>query len=233
MKQSFILLTVFFTITATPWLLLAEEKSAVQKETILSQSDDIPLLDKDTEEYVDEIQQEYSEALRKAAYWIDSFFDDKRYKSEENKRRATLKLGFAYSDKDDFEIIPRVDLRLDLPRLKGKIQLIFTGGSDEDFGETDNPILGNDLNQEEYAVGIRQFIIQKDGVNFSAQAGLKKDAVFAGLRLRASKNLGSWNTRLTNRLRYFSDDKFESVTALDRKHTGMTNGCLEQHLEFF
>jgi hypothetical protein len=92
---------------------------------------------------------------------------------------------------------------------------LLTGGSDEDFGATDNPLLGNDLNNEEIAMGIRQFFIQTDDVNLSTQVGVKKEEFFAGVRFRGLKNLGNWNARFTKRLQYFTDEKFENHTALD------------------
>jgi len=71
--------------------------------------------------------------LFEAADWIDSFFDDRRSVVEENTSRATAKLSMGYSRNDDFEIKPRLDLRLKLPRLSERANLFLEAAEDKDF----------------------------------------------------------------------------------------------------
>jgi hypothetical protein len=75
---------------------------------------------------LDDAQVKAGNVLLSAADWIDSFFDDQRSFSEVNTTRAVVKLSLGYSKNDDFEVKPRFDLRLRLPRLSSRAQFIIS-----------------------------------------------------------------------------------------------------------
>lgn len=109
----------------SPSVPLLSEEQAENLPRGTAQIDDIPLLDEESEETMDAIQQRGSEMLINAASWIDSFFYDPRYSEEENRTRARLKLKFGYSRFYDFEFKPSIDLNINLPQMNNKI-VIFS-----------------------------------------------------------------------------------------------------------
>ena len=74
------------------------------------QSDDIPLIDQGKEQIIDNAQVDATVLLYDVAEYIDSFFDDGRYTSEDNESRATVKLSLGYSRHNQLEIQPRLDV---------------------------------------------------------------------------------------------------------------------------
>ncbi|MFT5729789.1 MAG: hypothetical protein ACI8PB_003962 [Desulforhopalus sp.] len=58
------------------------------------QGDEIPLIDQGKAQIIDNAQVDATVLLYDVAEYIDSFFDDGRYTSEENESRATVKLKF-------------------------------------------------------------------------------------------------------------------------------------------
>lgn len=183
------------------------------------QGGDMPLLDDKQEETLDNAQAKASENLLDAARWVDSFFEDDRLLAEENTTRGTIKLSMGYSRNDGFEIKPRFDLRLKLPRLSDNVNLFFEAGDDEDFNIDRDPLgdrLANDNGTEnELTGGLRYFIKESKKLNFTFDTGASWNYLFAGVRFRAVQDFGEWLGRFTNRLRYYTDDGLENKTSYD------------------
>jgi len=207
----------------TPIPILSDEQ-AETLPTESTQSDDIPLLDDETEEALDEWQDKGSALVVSAARWIDSFFDDPRYVSEENRTRAKLKLTFGYSKYDDFEFSPGVDLRLNLPILENRMNLFLTANDDDDFDVDSNPIADSENNKDDdLTAGIKYFLAFGESYNVSTDVGISTSYVYGGLRYRNLHPFFSnyWEGRFTNRLRYYSDNGWENKTSYDiERHLG-------------
>lgn len=187
-----------------------------------NQGSDIPLLDAVQEETVDEMQRDASEKLLETAEWIDSFFDDGRSIAEENTTRATLKLSLGYSKNNDFEIKPRFDLRLKLPQLSHRANIFIEAAEDEDFDIESDPISSRPAHTESensrLTAGIKYFLKESKKYNISVDSGMSWNYLFAGLRLRAIHDLGEWQGRFTNRLRYYTDDGWENRATYDLEY---------------
>lgn len=183
------------------------------------QGDDIPMLDDAQEKSLDAMQEEASATLLDVANWIDSFFDDGRAIDEENTTRATIKLSVGYSKNDKFEIKPRFDWRLRLPRLSSRAQFFIQAAEDEDFDVESDPISGRaaheDADNSELTAGLKWFLKESDKYNISFDTGLSWDYLFAGVRYRSIQDFGSWQGRLTDRLRWYTDDGWENKISYD------------------
>lgn len=211
---------ISITVSITILLLISTTTKFVQAESV--QGDDMPVLNKKQEEKVDKTQQQASNLLLLSAEWIDSFFDNPRSIAEENQTRARLRLIAGYSKKDDFKFKPRFDLYLKLPRLSDKLYLTINASDDDTDLDllrspiTDRSDFREDADNSEVTAGLRQFIIEEDDYNLSADVGISWDYAYGGARFRALEHLGGdWQARLTNRLRYYTDIKWENITALD------------------
>jgi len=189
------------------------------KEWGQQQGQDVPMLDEAQEKKMDEIQAAASAELLDVANWIDSFFDDDRALDEENTTRATIKLSLGYSRNDNFEIKPRFDWRLKLPKLSSRAQLFIQASEDEDFNVENDPITSRpaheDSDNSQLTAGLRWFLKESNFFNVSVDTGASWDYLFAGLRFRAIQDFGSWQGRLTDRLRYYTDDGLENKISYD------------------
>ena len=183
------------------------------------QGEDIPMLSEEQEKSLDSSQELASQMLLEAADWIDSFFDDRRWIVEENTSRATAKLAMGYSENDNFEIKPRLDVRLKLPRLSERANLFLEAAEDDDFNIGSNPLDDRPANNEgednELTAGIRYFLKETKKYNIIFDGGLSWDYLFAGARYRSIQDFGKWQGRFTNRLRYYTDEGLENKTAYD------------------
>lgn len=185
-------------------------------EVIQGEKDDIPLLSQSTEDTVDGTHEEVSEKLLSAATWLDSFFDDKRYVTEENRTRAKLKLSGGIEREGSFEFKPRVSLKLHLPQAEGRLNLLISANDDEDFAVDRNSAALNSREEEANLTGtLRYFLRETEKMNISTSAGLSFNYAYAGVRYRESYDYNSWQGRFTSRLRYYTDDGWESRNQYD------------------
>lgn len=181
------------------------------------QGDDIPLLNESQEKVLDQQQQNVSERLVSAAEWIDSFFDDGRYYEEENKTRATLSLEFGYTEKDDFEINPRISMRLQLPKISKKLHLLIKGADDEEYDIDGNPRSPGDdsTDRSQLEAALQYFLIDTENSNLSTSFGGSYDYLYGGVRYRYLTDFGKWQGRFTDRLRWYTDEGWENRAAID------------------
>jgi len=189
-----------------------------------SKKDDIPLLTEEREKKLDDTQVDLSAKVVGAAEWLDSFFDDGRVLSEENKSRGSLKFQFQYTENDDFETNLRASLRLHFPKLTEKLNLLILADEDEDFDVDGDPTLPDQGNSDRGNVEVALQYFFKDDTwnNLSGSLGGSYNYLYAGLRYRYLENFGKWNLRFTDRLRYYTNDGWENRASLDleRKISG-------------
>ena len=185
----------------------------------VEQGDDLPLIDDAKEEVLDEAQEKATVLLYDVAEYIDSFFDDGRFSSEENESRATLKMSLGYSRHDNLEIQPRLDVRLKLPKLSSRAHLIIEVEEDSDFDVDDVPTDvysdHDDAENSELRAALRWFLKEGDTVNVAFDAGGSWDYLYTSLRVRAIQDFDNWLGRFTNRVRWYTDDGWENRTTYD------------------
>lgn len=197
---------------------VASEKKPENWEA--EQGEDIPILKQENELMLDKTQAEASVLLYEVSEWIDSFFDDGRFNEEENASRATLKLAVGYSKNDDVEIQPRLNVRLKLPKLSSRANLILEAAEDSDFDDEDSP--DNNFSDDhsdddggEFRVALRWFLTESDTSNVAFDAGGSWNYLYGSFRLRTLQEFGDWQGRFTNRLRWYTDDGWENRATYD------------------
>lgn len=216
MREALVIVTAAFFFWGGGHCLAAGEQ---EEEWGAEQGEDIPMLSEGQEKALDSAQALASQKLLATADWIDSFFDDRRSLVEENTSRATVKLATGYSKNDNFEIKPRLDVRLKLPRLSDRANLYLEAAEDKDFNIGSTPLddrpANNDGDNNEFTAGLRYFFKATEKYNISFDSGLSWQYLFAGMRYRSIQEFGKWQGRFTNRLRYYTDDGLENKTAYD------------------
>ncbi|MCP3888704.1 MAG: hypothetical protein GY702_07495 [Desulfobulbaceae bacterium] len=185
----------------------------------VEQGGDIPLLIDSHEQALDDAQAEASEILLQTARWIDSFFDDERFVSEDNESRASLKLSLGYSKNDEFEVKPRMDIRMKLPKLSSRAQLIITASDDTDFDIENEPGSirpGDDENEKnDITAALRFFLKESEKYNIVFDTGVSWSYLYGSIRYRAIQDFDQWLGRFTNRLRWYTDDGWENKVTYD------------------
>jgi len=184
--------------------------------------DDIPLLGDATEKKIDDTMESASALLTGAANWLDSFYDEGPSIPEQNHTRATLKLEFGYDKNNEFDFKPRLNLRLRLPKLTKKANLLITASDDDDFETQSNPVNGSandDTDRNELQAALQFRALEGENYNISTSVGGSYNYLYAGIRFRHSRFFGLWKSSFTDRLRYYTDEGWENRASyyLDRQ----------------
>ncbi len=186
------------------------------EEVMQGKKDAVPYLSQKRIDQIDTTHEYASEKLTSVATWFDSFFDDDRYEAEENQTTARLKLSAGIDRHEDFEFKPRVRLRLHLPRVSDRLNILISANDDEDF-DVDRRF-GQKNSRDDDAnvtVGLQYFLRQTEKMNISSSCGVSYNYAYAGLRFRQTYDYGSWQGRFTSRPRYYTDDGWEVKNQYD------------------
>lgn len=202
----------------------AQEASTVEPESKTSiepegetkkkeKKDDIPFVPDAIEEKLDSGMDSVGKLLTETANWLDSFYESGPGYVEENQTRATLKLEFGYSERWGYDFKPRLKLKLKIPKLTRKVNLIISASDDDDFEMDSDPVNGSnndDTDRSELQVGLKGQLFKNDYFNFSTQVGGSYDYLYGGVRFRFSHEMGNWLGRFTERLRWYTDEGWEN-----------------------
>ena len=202
-------------ITALAFFVLFP-RAGQTEQLIPGQKDEIPYISSEQAQAIDEAQAEISEQVISAATWFDSFFDDQRYVAEENHTRVKLKLGVGMDRHESFQFKPRIGLRLHLPRLSKKMNILISANDDEDFDVERTP--GNFNSRDDDAnvtAALQYFLLQSTKMNISSTAGVSLNYAYAGIRYRGKYDYNTWQGRFVSRLRYYTDNGWESRNQYD------------------
>jgi hypothetical protein len=182
---------------------------------------------------VDATHNVISRRIELSADWLDKFFDDERYVSEQNQTRLKVKLSSFIEDGEGLENSTKLGLRVSLPRLEKKLKklskklkkvyLVFSADADDE-NDIDNTLQDDldidvhDADDENANAGL--MFIFKDSIdrNVRIKAGVKTGGgtqFYVGPRYRQSIRFEKWTLRLTERIRYYTDDGFESKARID------------------
>ncbi len=167
---------------------------------------------------LDTTQEKASVMLIGAAEWFDSFFDDSRFSDEENRSVAKIRISNEYHEEDGYDFRPSIRWRIHLPRLSKKANLIIFAREDPE--DDTNPDIEGTRSSEEsfresFAAGIQYFLRTTEKYNLSTTFGGSFNYLYAGMRFRYYKDLGPWQSRFVERLRYYTDDGWENYVSLD------------------
>jgi hypothetical protein len=174
---------------------------------------------------VDQAQQVMSRSVNQAAKWLDSFFLDERYTAEEAYTRIRLTPSVFLEEGESADYKFRVNAKLKVPKLSKKLKLIIASDSDDNQeGFRDDALPGSPASSSDVGnIGLQYFFREKSKLNVSLSTGIKLldengVDVFIGPRLRKTVVLGEdgdTQLRFTERVRWYTDIGWESVTDFD------------------
>ena len=208
--RPWIVVMMWLVVVTCPDLSQAAEISAEANPT----GQEIP---GEADGWIDKAHREASDTLRESSQWVDSFFDNNRFVEEENRTRARLKLGLRYTEGEDLEFEPRINLRMHLPRLSRSAYLLLFASEEEkpEIGvlRTD-PTFKEDGSQEAGAA-LQYFLRETRKDNISFTGGGSTGYLYGGIRYRYLKAIGDWQARFMAQLRYYTDDGLGNLDTLD------------------
>ncbi len=158
---------------------------------------------------------------------FNEFFSDERFEDEINYTRVRLRANAFFREGQGADLDPQTRVRIRLPGAKRRFNLLLSGDFDDALGlnNEEDPLqedLKNLLEPEESEDGslaLQTFLAATEQLNISVQTGVRlrnaTPVAFIGPRYRQTFDLDPWLLRITQQVRWFSDDGFAIRSALD------------------
>jgi hypothetical protein len=173
---------------------------------------------------VDEYHRKISSGVLATSRWLDSFFADPRVENEAGESRVRVRFSLFAEEGSAIEYDVRANVRLDLPVLKNRLQLLFAGDpeDDDDFraitgGEGVPPQLAD--TDENASVSLRYFLQRTVYRHMSLRGGVRfrngLPVLFLEPRYRQSVPFDHWLFRFTQRVIGLTDGTVRARTTFD------------------
>ena len=187
---------IFFTLFFFSHFLYAgEDKSS----TVIKTVDDkkLPKTQKTTEPTTDDWSNTFHDTIADSVYqsalWFDSFFTENDTEQQTPKTSAKIRLGWLPKRHDLTETEVKFRLKVSLPNLKNKTDLIFSDDSDDNLG--DLPLESSDIktstDDESFSAAIR-YVQKKEKNQFTDyRLGISSADIF--IRARHKRRFFWWH----------------------------------------
>jgi hypothetical protein len=181
--------------------------------------------DEEASSVIGRLHERISAGISETADRIDAFFGEER--AEEETNRSHLKISLVrIRDERGVEIDHQVRLKIVLPRLQNRLQLVIEEEDDEDGSEEEEGGVGDFVRESRPGVvrsALRLILHATRTLNISLDGGIRvriPPTVYARLRFRGSIALEEWVMRFTQTVRWeeaFEDLPYnwEAVSRLD------------------
>jgi len=160
----------------------------------------------------DRWHRQWSSNVVGAANYLDRFFGENQLEYPDNKTRLELTLGIKFKEYESPEFIHKGSLRLALPRLSEKLELVVDG-----IFEPDDPLEGlerttNEAEESDTDAALRYNIWEELDINLNADVGVRiGSSSQAYLKLRGNRDFEfspKLQLRLIQTARWFTRDGF-------------------------
>lgn len=173
---------------------------------------------------VDAAHEKISTGVLATARWIDSFFADPRVESEVGETLIKVRFSLFAEEDAKVEYDVRTNIRLDLPVLEGRLNLLIAGDPEEE--DDFQAITGTEGAPPELAsaddnlsASLRYFLVRTVYRNISLRSGLRlrsgTPTLFLEPRYRQSVPLDHWLFRFTQRAIGLTDGTVGVRTTFD------------------
>ena len=174
---------------------------------------------------VDTAHYHISNTLLSSAEWLDAFFDDERYKSEVNESRLKLSFESSVINGEGVNFDANTHLKIVLPEMENRLSFEISGDTDDEIRDdrsSDRALdktIKDETDRGGLTAGFRYLLAAKERYNIHIKSGARirglKPVVYIGPRYRQTWDLENWALRFTQRLRWYSDEGFESRSRWD------------------
>lgn len=153
------------------------------------------------------------------ARWMDSFFDDPEYATEEADARISISQATTYSKADLLEYRTRISSSVALPNLSRKTKLVFEGNEDLEVEDTEKSVQESAKESvDSPSIGLQYSFLELRDLDLRVRAGVRlgDPSFYAGPRIRAYIDIGNtWTARFTQRAYWYTDNYWRSKSTLD------------------
>ena len=170
---------------------------------------------------VDKYHDKISHWLVDSSNSIDDYLTDTN-STESSKTFAELKTSFAAENTQDIDYGVRLKLRLDLPKIKKELRLIFED-ADSDDQLYDGTVLNNDhhLEEKEYYLRLDYLKLIKKKLHLRAGVGVRfrKSSLHPYINIKSKYyqyNMEKSKVIVSNRFRLYIDGDYENTLATYR-----------------
>jgi hypothetical protein len=174
---------------------------------------------------VDVMHAQLSHTIQGTATWMDSFFGNRRYLSEQNQSYVRFRYNAFFEKDSPAYIRPDLQVRIVLPQLRDRWHLVFAGTPKEttDFsavqaGAPEVETAGT-AGEKQAVAALDRIFLQSAKQNFSVRTGFRlsnlKPVVVLSPRYRVTFPLDSWTLRLIEELAWTSNVGFANQTTVD------------------
>ena len=143
------------------------------------------------------------------ANWMDSFFGDSDYDSEQAESIIRIELEHDWNSEDGSSFGSKIRGRVHMPRLSKRLSLVFSGDEEQD-GNFSDTLPGQ---QEDDRIGFQFAGRETSKSRFDYTLGWSKGHLRPGIKYRRQGELGEKTTyRLTERIQYEHEKNIYSRT---------------------
>ncbi|MEN8213519.1 MAG: hypothetical protein ABFR19_04065 [Pseudomonadota bacterium] len=161
------------------------------------------------------------DTTRRAANWLDSFFDNERVRDEENVTRLKISARGFYDQDEGSEADVKFSIRARMPHTRNQLQLFLSNDLDEDMDASSKSLpIPRDVDDSTY-LGLRVFNVIGDRIpgNTSASAGINFKGgglnYFIEPRYSYLHDFDKWSLYFLQKIRYSHVDNLETRTRAD------------------
>ncbi|MDT8387273.1 MAG: hypothetical protein RQ736_07145 [Thiogranum sp.] len=205
------------------WLL----PSAVVCATPVEAIEPVEIEDLEPEEPnpIDRARDVVSTNVNDVARWLDSFFLDERFVSEEAFTRIRIAPGAFFEEGESPKPKFSLNAKINVPRFNERLKLTISGDTDDRPDESTERSFSTTRTEEDEAnIGLEYTLRDKLKINTSISTGVKFGRehiidTYIGPRLRRTFILDDAQLRFTERIRWYTDIGWESITRLDYERT--------------
>ncbi len=208
-------------------MLLMQPPSTVQAENASNApSTEVAAPDADKPRWpmMDNAHDHISRRLLSSAEWFDAFFDDERYETEVNESRMRLSFESSAINGEGVNFDARTHLKIVLPELEERLSFEISGDTSPGIPSdrlSDGNLKKTDEDEEGggFTAGFRYLLTTTDRLNIHLKSGARirsfEPMVYIGPRYRQTFDYRPWALRFTQRVRWYSDEGWESISRLD------------------
>ncbi len=213
---------LFFWVAFAPSIPAAQPKVPPDPPSVESKAPDAETPDRPM---MDAAHYHISNSLLSSAEWLDAFFDDERYKSEVNESRLKVSFDSSVINGEGVNFDANTHLKVVLPELEDRLSFEISGDTDDEIRD-DRPIdrtldktIADESDSGGLTAGFRYLLAARERFNIHIKSGARirslEPVLYIGPRYRQTWDLENWALRFTQRLRWYSDEGFESRSRWD------------------
>lgn len=182
-----------------------QEKASVDADSI----ENTRQQPENSDDWMEQVHDSIASGVYQSAYWFDSFFNDNPDDQQTPETKARIRLAWAPRSRDFAEFKARFRLKVHLPHLEDRVDLILSDDSNEVLSELplESSKNNTDFEQERFSAAIRYLEQKNDDSLMDYRLGISGGDIFTRARYQQSYQwFDKHSLKLEPALFYFLDD---------------------------